>query len=439
MAKKKAEKASPFVPVEEQPYQVPENWCWVYLTNGFAECCDSFRKPINATERANLLGDVPYYGATGQVGWINDYLTEEQLVLLGEDGAPFLDMLKDKAYLIEGKAWVNNHAHILRSYYGNTGNLYLVHYLNCFDYKGYVNGTTRLKLTQANMNRIPIPLAPFFEQQRIVARIESLFAKLDETKEKVQEALESFEERQAAMLHKAFSGELTVSWRRMYDEFKDWNNKNIGDFCFVTKLAGFEYTDTIAPNLTKNGIPLFKGKNVQKGKLVLEFESFIPKSVSDGLERSKLSRKCLLTPYVGTIGNIAIFDGSFEAHLGSNVGKIEVNSDTTEEYLLYYLRSDFGYAELTKKKKATAQESISIQAIRDVSVKLPSMAEQAEIVRILDDFFAKEAEAKAKVEATLDAIDSMKKSILAKAFRGELGTNNPEDESAEELLKRTLE
>ncbi|NCE65475.1 hypothetical protein D1159_13035 [Pseudoflavonifractor sp. 524-17] len=122
--------------------------------------------------------------------------------------------MKDKAYMIEGKAWVNNHAHILRSYFGSTGNFYLLNYLNCFDYSGYVNGTTRLKLTQASMNIIPIPVAPLFEQRRIVSRIESLFAKLDEAKEKAQAVVDSFELRKSAILHKAFTGELTERWRK---------------------------------------------------------------------------------------------------------------------------------------------------------------------------------------------------------------------------------
>ena len=136
------------VPQEEQPYKIPDNWCWVYIINGFAECLDKYRKPINANERAKRIGNIPYYGATGQVGWIDDYLTDDNLVLIGEDGAPFLDLLKDKAYIINGKAWVNNHAHILKSFYSIYGNKYLCYYLNIFDYKNYINGTTRLKLTQ---------------------------------------------------------------------------------------------------------------------------------------------------------------------------------------------------------------------------------------------------------------------------------------------------
>ena len=158
----------------------------------------------------------------------------------------------------------------------------------------------------------------------------------------------------------------------------------VGNIAFVTKLAGFEYTKSIFPNLSTEGIPLFKGKNVQNGKLVLEFESYIPEHLSDELFRSQISRKCLLTPYVGTIGNIAVFDGSFKAHLGSNVGKIELlNPDTPiifEEYVLYYLRSRFGYEQLTKHKKATAQESISIENIRNVLIPIPPTEEQQRII-----------------------------------------------------------
>ena len=168
-----------------------------------------------------------------------------------------------------------------------------------------------------------------------------------------------------------------------------WKVCYIDDVAFVTKLAGFEYTQYIADSICDEGIPLFKGKNIQKGELVLEFESYIPHSVSDELPRSKVCKKCLLTPYVGTIGNIALFNGEFDAHLGSNVGKIEILNPTKiclmEEYLLYYLRSSIGYSELTKHKKATAQDSISIDAIRNVIISIPPIEEQKRIVKMIDE------------------------------------------------------
>ena len=164
-----------------------------------------------------------------------------------------------------------------------------------------------------------------------------------------------------------------------------WEWCKINNIAFVTKLAGFEYTKYIANNLQTTGIPLFKGKNVQGGKIIYDFEAFIPESLSDELYRSQISKKCLLTPYVGTIGNIGIHSMPGKYHLGSNVGKIEILNPAgetciLEEFLHIYLLSHYGYAELTKYKKATAQESISIEAIREVLVPIPPIQKQQKIV-----------------------------------------------------------
>lgn len=121
---------------------------------------DSQRKPVNASERAPRLGKIAYYGATGQVGWIDDHLFDEELVLLGEDGAPFLDKTKSIAYIISGKSWVNNHAHVLRARRELTSNRYIKYFLDWFDFTGYVQGSTRDKLTQGAMNSIPVRLPP---------------------------------------------------------------------------------------------------------------------------------------------------------------------------------------------------------------------------------------------------------------------------------------
>ena len=176
-----------------------------------------------------------------------------------------------------------------------------------------------------------------------------------------------------------------------FDIPESWAWVYLGNISFVTKLAGFEYTKYIAPALTSYGIPLFKGKNIQSGKLIERFEGFIPETVSDELWRSQLSKRCLLTPYVGSIGNVAVFPGTYKAHLGSNVGKIEPYSDNGVliEYILYFLRSAPGYEQLTKYKKATAQESISIEAIRNVLMPIPPLNEQERIVSAIDTVLSK--------------------------------------------------
>ena len=145
-------------------------------------------------------------------------------------------------------------------------------------------------------------------------------------------------------------------------------------------MAGFEFTKYICPNLQNQGIPLFKGKNIQNSHIIYNFENFIPIEVSNQLKRSQITKKCLLTPYVGTIGNIAIHNRTGIYHLGSNVGKIELYNNyeqkILEEYVLSYMKSFTGYLQLTKFKKATAQESISIDAIREVYIPIAPLKMQ---------------------------------------------------------------
>ena len=176
-----------FKPCDNAHYKrLSEGWTCCLLEN-VANVLDNKRQPIKTEERKKRVQGksqiYPYYGATGIAGNIDDYLLEGRYILLGEDGAPFLDKDAYKAYEVNGRFWVNNHAHILKP---KIDFLFLLHYLNTIDYADYVKGTTRLKLTQADMNNIKIMLPPLPEQHRIVAKIEELFATLDKIKESLE-------------------------------------------------------------------------------------------------------------------------------------------------------------------------------------------------------------------------------------------------------------
>lgn len=426
------------VPAEEQPYEVPENWVWVRLIGNVNSCLDGYRKPINSSERAKRVGKVPYYGATGQVGWIDDYLTNEHLVLLGEDGAPFLDLLKDKAYIIFGEAWVNNHAHILKSYFGEIGNVFLMHYLNMVDYKDYVKGTTRLKLTQGSMQLMPFPLPPLSEQQRIVERIEELFSKLDEAKERLQEVADSFAVRKVAILHKAFTGELTQQWRLengVSDE--SWEEKKFDD-CIekmqngLSKRKGDE----------GNNIGVLRLANLGEDDLVLDDLRYI--LLTEKEEKNYLLSKddVIMIRVNGSKDNVArqiVINTDEKLSFCDHIIRIKYNPNIVARYVMYFSKTN-AYRKYVEDNMVSSagQNTISRKGLASLVIPLPSIEEQHEIVRLIDDLLARERSAQQAAEQALASIDLMKKSILARAFRGELGTNKASEASALELLKQVL-
>ena len=157
-----------------------ENSEWYTVTLGeYCDCLDTFRKPVNAQQREKMQGSYPYWGANSIQGYVNEYLFDEEIVLLAEDGGSFDDFkTKPIAVYVSEKCWVNNHAHILRAKNGNTKLLYflLVHK----DIRNYINGTTRSKLTQNDMLAIPITLPKeAAEQKKIIDILTACESDLD--------------------------------------------------------------------------------------------------------------------------------------------------------------------------------------------------------------------------------------------------------------------
>ena len=143
--------------------EIPEHW-EVKRLKYLIKCVDGKRIPLSSSERGEMQGNYPYYGANGIIDKINKFLFDETIILLGEDGAPFNEKFKDVAFLVNEKCWVNNHAHILIP--TQTDPNFLVNCLNCVEYMPYVEGSTREKLTQGKMNDIPIPIPSTKEEQQ---------------------------------------------------------------------------------------------------------------------------------------------------------------------------------------------------------------------------------------------------------------------------------
>jgi type I restriction enzyme S subunit len=192
--------------VDEEANGLPENWC-VTRIGDISDCLDHMRVPINKTERLARRGTVPYYGANGQVGWIDDFLFDEELVLVVEDET-FIGREKPFSYIITGKTWVNNHAHVLRAL-GGMPTEFLNICLSYYDFVPLTSGTTgRRKLTQEGLVSAPLRIAPRAEQQEIVHRVDRLFALADQIEARYAKAKAYVEKLTQSILAKAFRGEL---------------------------------------------------------------------------------------------------------------------------------------------------------------------------------------------------------------------------------------
>ena len=167
--------------------EIPESWEVVRLEK-LCACLDSKRVPIKQSERNERKGNIPYYGASGQAGWIDNYLFDEPLLLVAEDGENLVSRKLPIAYSIEGKSWVNNHAHVLRV--TEINQFFLEYYFNSIDLSPYLTGTTRPKLNKASLLGIPISRPSRVEIDEIalvldncdtkIAALEQEIARLDE-------------------------------------------------------------------------------------------------------------------------------------------------------------------------------------------------------------------------------------------------------------------
>lgn len=170
------------------------------------ENLDNLRRPV--TKSVRTAGEIPYYGASGQVDSVADYLFDENLLLVSEDGANLLMRTYPIAFSISGKSWVNNHAHVLRFSDRDTQSL-VEYYLNSISLAPYVSGMAQPKLNQKSLNGIPIPLPPADQRAESVAKLGVIAQNIQALEDNLEAKLAELAELKQSLLQKAFAGELT--------------------------------------------------------------------------------------------------------------------------------------------------------------------------------------------------------------------------------------
>ena len=219
-----------------------------------------------------------------------------------------------------------------------------------------------------------------------------------------------------------------------------WEWTNIEELFFVTKLAGFEYTDYLTKDTisSNNAVPIVRAQNVRMGYFIENTNEAISEVLSQQLERSALTKKCLLMTFIGAgIGDTCIFPALKRCHLAPNVAKIEPYYDEMDlRYALYYLMSDIGQLGVRGISKSTAQPSLSMATIRSLEVALPPLAEQERIVSEIQRWFVVIDQIEQEKVELHAVIKQTKFKILDLAIHGKLVPQDPNDEPASKLLKR---
>ncbi|MGU0040707.1 restriction endonuclease subunit S [Citrobacter freundii complex sp. 2025EL-00176] len=419
--------------------KLPEGWLEIHLEN-VVEILDSMRIPVNNRERQERIEGkdcsklYPYYGATGEVGKIDDFIFDEELVALGEDGVPFFDGQKNKAYMLYGKTWVNNHAHVLKAIQGLSHNKFLCYFLNQFDYRNYVNGGTRLKLTQANMRNIPVILASFSEQKIITEKLDTLLVQVDSTKarlEKIPQILKRFRQ---AVLTAVVNG-------------KSVNENTLTTLGNVAK--NIKYGTSKKCSETQGSTAVLRIPNIGPGYIInnnLKYADFDQKELATLTLKEGDLLLIRSNGSVDLVGKVAVISENDTEYLYAGyLIRVRLNKErAVPKYISYCLQSPQLRQIIENIARSTSGvNNINSKELASLEIPLPPLPEQAEIVRRVEQLFAYADTIEKQVNNALTRVNSLTQSILAKAFRGELTAQwraeNPDLISGENSAAALLE
>lgn len=431
------------VPEEEQPYEVPGNWVWV--KSGYIAKWGSGGTPSRKKEE--------YY--KGNIPWIKTGELRDNVILDSEEKISEEALKKSSAKLFPKDS-------VAIAMYGATiGKLGILgidaatnqacavgvpHFLMDKDFMFYYffyqrktlidlgKGGAQPNISQTIIKDFPHLLPPLKEQKRIVNKIKQLLSKIDEAKRLIEEAKETFELRRAAILDKAFRGEMMEkshisreSNANLYEIPINWKWKTFGDVAQVC-------SNLVDPKQYLE-LPHIAPDNIEKGTgQLLEYQTIEESKVKSPKHYFKKGQILYskIRPYLSKV-IIAEFEGLCSADM------YPIETDLDAKYLFWYMLSPFFVEKASTAGSRSVLPKINKKELGNIPIPVPPKETQKKIVRIIESALSREKQTIGYLESIVGLMEKLKQSILSKAFRGELGTNDPTEESAIELLKEVLQ
>jgi type I restriction enzyme S subunit len=383
---------------------IPEDWEVVSLNEG-AVFLDHKRKPLKDEYRQKIQGQYPYYGASGIIDYVNDYIFDEELILIGEDGANIIDRNSRLVFLANGKYWVNNHAHVLKAK-PNFNNYFLCEFLESLKYDKYNTGTAQPKLNKEIVSNIPIIKPPIKEQEKIA----EILTTWDEAITKQTELLRAKELQKKALMQKLLSGEVR------FGEFSDeWEEiqvseifKNIGGTSLENEvIENGKYKFISIGNYSVDGRYIDNQQRINlngKTKDKLLYKDNLVMVLNDKTASGDLIGSTILI----NEDNTYIYNQRSERLICSN--KI------LPLYAWFKLNSKDFRKKIFSLSQGGTQIYINFPAVKKIKIKLPSLPEQqkiAEVLSLADDEIN-------LLKKELDELKQQKKALMQKLLTGEV-------------------
>lgn len=317
------------------------------------EFLDSKRRPVRESERVE--GPYPYYGANGQQGWIDGFLFNEPLILLAEDGGHFDNPSRGIAYAIDGKSWVNNHAHVLRVR-ECADFRYLLHSLKNRDVRSYISGSTRAKLTKGGASRIEIPLPPIEEQRRIAAILD----RAEELRAKRRAAIAFLDQLPQAIFHEIFGAPESI--------FSRWRTAKLGaHLTFLTSGSrgwGSHYA--------ARGSVFIRIQNVRNDRLDLTDVAYVTPPATQEAVRTQVKNGDVLLSITADLGRSAVVDHRVvEGFVNQHLAILRPDESIHPRFLSAFIASEVGQRQIQRQNRHGVKAGLNFDDIRSIQVAVP--------------------------------------------------------------------
>ena len=383
--------------------------------NEISQNLDNRRIPITKNIRSS--GTIPYYGASGIVDFVKEYLFDEDLLLVSEDGANLLARTYPIAFSISGKTWVNNHAHVLK-FQNSTTQQFVELYLNSIKLDDFVSGMAQPKLNQTMLNKIPIPLPPLSEQQRIVAILDEAFAAIAKAKTNAEQNLKNAKELFESYLQGVFDPST-----RTGKENESWEEQRLGNI--TTKIGSGATPRGGNASYKSEGVSLIRSMNVHDFDFREKNLAFIDDNQAKDLNNVTLQKNDVLLNITGaSVARCCVIPNQYlPARVNQHVSIIRAKTEIIDSVFLNILLTSKYYKDqlLFTGEQGATRQAITKAQLEVFKVAFPkSLKVQHTIVTKLNALSIETKRLASLYQQKINDLEELKKSVLQKAFNGQL-------------------